>query len=372
MANLDSGPSPHLLHVFPTFATGGAQVRTCDILNHFGTAYRHTIIAMNGDYSARQRLVPGLNVEFPVRAFRKNETLRNIPRLRSMLREYAPDLLLTYNWGTTEWALANWLFPICPQIHVEDGFGPDEAVRQNPARALFRRIFLSRVAKVIVPSRQLEGIARGIWKLRLGLVEYIPNGVDLEHFGSRAPEAGPLIVGTVATLRKEKNLPRMIDAFSRLPAALGARLRIAGSGPESESLAALVRGKGLGDRIDLPGYCADPAPTVAGFHVFCISSDTEQMPISVLEAMAAGIPVAGTDVGDIKEMVAAENRAFITAKSDTAALAGSLETLLTDKALAHRIGEANRKRCREVFDKQKMFDHHDALYRKAMARAGRT
>jgi glycosyltransferase involved in cell wall biosynthesis len=322
---------------------------------------------MDGNLAARERLSPEVKVEFPDIRFKKRDTLANILRFRKLLRRFSPDLLLTYNWGSIEWAMANFLAPVCGHVHLEDGFGPDEAVTQKPARVWFRRIFLRRVSKLIVPSTHLRRIALETWKLPAGRVEYVPNGVDLEQFNSHPPAAaGGWVVGTIATLRKEKNIPLMLEAFRALPAGLNVELHIAGAGPELEPLRALVDRQGLAGRVKMLGYRLDPAPVMAGLHVFCISSDTEQMPLSVLEAMAAGIPVVGTDVGDIKNMVSDRNKPFITPKGDAGALAASMERLLTDSALAREVGEANRLRCRAVFDKLAMYAHHDKVYRAAI------
>src|SRR5438045_2645166 len=119
--------APLLLHVFSTFCNGGPQLRIVTIANHLGLAYRHAIIAMDGNTECRERLDRALAVEFPQNPLRKGETLKNVKRIRRLLRTLRPDLLLTYNWGAIEWAIANRLRPLVPHIHLEAGFGKDEA-----------------------------------------------------------------------------------------------------------------------------------------------------------------------------------------------------------------------------------------------------
>ena len=80
-----------------------------------------------------------------------------------------------------------------------------------------------------------------------------------------------------------------------------ARLVIVGDGPERAALEALAAAEGVGGQVEFAGHRADPAPLYAGFDIFALSSDTEQMPLSVLEAMASGLPVAATDVGDVAD-----------------------------------------------------------------------
>src|SRR5512141_1813103 len=100
--------SSTLLHVFPTFAVGGSQMRFAALANRFGLQFKHVIIAMDGRTECRERLRPGLEVSFPTIVVRKQDTIGNLRRFRSLLRAIRPSRLLTYNWGSIECAMANW------------------------------------------------------------------------------------------------------------------------------------------------------------------------------------------------------------------------------------------------------------------------
>ena len=114
--------------------------------------------------------------------------------------------------------------------------------------------------------------------------------------------------------------------------------------------------------MTFPGHVSDTPALYAGFDVFALSSDTEQMPLSVLEAMAAGLPVVSTDIGDVRAMLASDNAGFVVPMRDEAALADALSTLLADAALRARLGAANR-RCAEVnFDQETMFAAWHAMF----------
>jgi glycosyltransferase involved in cell wall biosynthesis len=89
------------------------------------------------------------------------------------------------------------------------------------------------------------------------------------------------------------------------------RLAIAGEGPEREVILAEAQRVGIADRLMMPGFLKDPARFVGLFDIFALSSDSEQYPISLVEAMAAARPVVSTNVGDVAAMVARENRRFI-------------------------------------------------------------
>jgi glycosyltransferase involved in cell wall biosynthesis len=354
--------APLLLHVFSSFAVGGAQVRFAAIANRHPHAWRHAIIAMDGNLECRERLSPELDLVFPEIGIRKGDTIGNVTRIRGVLRDLRPHVLITGNWGTIEWAMANAL-PIARHIHTEDGFGPEERDRQLPRRAWTRRIFLRR-ATVVVPSRTLCHIATEQWRLNPTRVRYIPNGIDLVRYASASaamlPGEGP-VIGCVAALRAEKNLGRLIRAFHHVVAEQPARLVIVGDGPERSMLEQLVASLGLASRVLFAGHVPEPAPLYRAFSVFALTSDTEQMPMTVLEAMAAALPVAATDVGDIKEMLAPENRAFIVPRDDRA-LADAFLALLREPGLRRSVGAANRARAERDYDQDVMFAQYAALF----------
>ena len=179
---------------------------------------------------APARLAPGLDVRCePIEAV-KGATFGNVRRFRRRLRAIAPDLLVTYNWGAIEWAMAN-IPRLVRHIHVEDGFWPEERARQLPRRVLTRRLVLAR-STVAVPSRTLWRIATEVWRLDPRRVRYVPNGIDLARFaGTREAGAEP-VIGTVAALRPEKNLARLLRAFRLVADVMPARLVIVGDGSE--------------------------------------------------------------------------------------------------------------------------------------------
>ena len=353
---LDTTKPPLVLHVFSSFAVGGVQVRFASIVNHFGERWRHAIIAMDGDLSCRERLDSGLDLKFPKVEIRKGDTIGNALRFRRLLQGLRPNLLVTSNWGTIEWSIAN-AVPIVRQVHIEDGFGPDDRGGRLPRRVLLRRMLL-RNRVVVLPSRTLWAIATQIWRLSPDFLRYVPNGIDLAQFAAPAQaheEPGlTVVVGTVAALRAEKNIGRLIRAFAVATAGLQTRLVIAGDGPERMALQALARELGIHARVRFAGHIGQPAALLKQFDIFAMSSDTEQMPLSLLEAMAAGLPVASTGVGDIRSMLATENGAYVTTPDD-AGLAASLRALIDGGGLRRRLGAANRAKAEQEFGQAKMF-----------------
>ncbi len=106
-----------------------------------------------------------------------------------MLRDIGPDLLVTSNWGSIEWALAR-IGTGVPHLHLEDGFGPEERAHQLPRRVMARRLLL-RQATVVLPSCLLWRVATETWRLPRSNIRLLPNGIDVARFAAARPRASP-------------------------------------------------------------------------------------------------------------------------------------------------------------------------------------
>jgi len=356
--------SIHLLHVFPSLEVGGSQRRFIQLANAFGGRYRHTLFATDGNYATSTLLSPSVPWAILPDPIDKARGLRNLTVLRRILAREQPDRLVTYNWGAIEWALANRWLPLSRHVHIEDGFGREEIHRQVPRRVLFRRLALSGAhTTIVLPSHRLHDIALEAWRLPPQRVMLLPNGVDTARFAVPRPRSAHVpVVGTVAGLRPEKNVGRLLQAFAEAVRERDMRLIIVGDGAERSRLEAEATALGIADRTEFTGNIERPEDQLARMDVFCLSSDTEQMPLGVLEAMAAALPIAAVDVGDIRRMVAAANLPFIVPAGDTAGLARAIATLCGKPALAGDIGRDNLDRVRAVYALPGMLEAYDRLF----------
>lgn len=365
---LRSATNPvRLFHVIPSLDVGGVQTRIVDIVNGLA-GFEHTFLALDGRYDALARLAPHV-VKTKVYAVDSGLSLpARLSVYARTISQHHPHVLLSYNWGSIEFALANlWLG--YPHIHSEDGFGPEESTGQLRRRIWIRRLALRR-STVVVPAVNLERLARASWWISEDHLRRIPNGIDLAVFVPAPKSAArsklnlptdALIVGWVGALRREKNVARLLRAFANL-GAKDARLVVVGDGPERENLKQTAAALQIADRVVWLGSRNDIAAVLPAFDVFALSSDTEQMPIVVMEAMASGLPIASIDAGDISQMVATPNAPFIVAQHDDV-LTAALHQLAADQDLRDQIGKANRKRAIELFDRRRMLAAYQTLYR---------
>jgi glycosyltransferase involved in cell wall biosynthesis len=369
-----------ILHCHSTFDLGGKEARDVDLMNAWGAGVEHVILSsVPGALGARALIASEVCAHFP----EVGPPLAGAPsplRLRAIAQWIGQggfDLVLTFNFGALDALLARRLFGGPPIVHHEDGFNEDELAGQKSARRWLRRLALPAAHMLVVPSRNLERIAAATWKR---VATYIPNGIDMVRF-DEAPasdaipgferRAGEVVVGTLAGLRPVKNLPRLVRAFAsatRQAPGVPARLVIVGRGPDEARIRAEAERWGISDRLVMPGFLAHPHRYVGLFDIFALSSDSEQFPISLVEAMAAGLPVVSTRVGDVAEIVAKSNTPFLADTSDEDALAWAMARLISDPGLRARVGADNRSKVAVQYTRAAMIARYERVYSAALGR----
>jgi glycosyltransferase involved in cell wall biosynthesis len=368
-----------ILHCHSTFGAGGKELRSVALMNAFGATLENVVVS--GDLEAmgaRDHIADDIKASFPA-DFPDFGGLPSPGRLVNIAQALKPfDLILTYNWGAMNVVMAHTVFArnfgLPPLIHHEDGFNEDEAGRLIPRRNWFRRAALTGTHSLIVPSMVLEQIALNVWQQPRSRVKRIGNGIDTVAFAAQPDHAalrvikrrGERWIGTLAGLRAVKQLPMLVRAIRDLPEEW--QLVIIGDGPERDAIRAEANRLDISHRVHLPGAVNDPASVIGLFDIFALSSRSEQFPLSVAEAMAAGLPVVAPDVGDIRNMLAEPNAPFIAIPDDTEALGAMLAELAHDADLRVRIGAANKAKATAEFDVSTMVDRYRAAYGKATGR----
>lgn len=371
-----------ILHLQSNFDVADQQSRTVRLMNHFGSQAEHTVlIAEENAVGAAGAIDKRVSVSFPRgEAPRLNglPAMGRYRRLATYMKKF--HLVLSYNWGAVDGVMAHTLFSrsmgLPPLIHHEDGFELDEVDSLKSRRNWFRTIALQRTNALVVPSKTLEYIARTAWHLPLERICRFPNGIDTEHFNRRPQRGsfpgfqkreGEIVVGTIAGLRTVKNLPRLVRAVAA--AGPNVRLAIVGEGPDRDVILAEAARLGISDRVMMPGHLKDSARYIRLFDIFALSSDSEQYPIPILEAMTSALPIVSTDVGDVRSIVSRENRPFIVARNDEEGFVNAIRSLATDPALREELGAANRLIACSQYDEELMFARYRQLYGSAMKRA---
>lgn len=231
-----------------------------------------------------------------------------------------------------------------------------------------RRKYRAPEAHFVAVSRSVaQGLAAaGVPRER---IEVIPDGIDLERFPRGAdprPADAEVRFVNVAAMSPEKDQATLLQAFAVLESDdPRVRLTIAGSGPLEAELKALVASLGL-ERVAFAGWREDVPALLAAGDAFVLSSRREGLGSSIMEAMAAGLPVVATRVGGIPELVRDGETGTLVEPGDASGLARAMGRLAADGPLRRSMAAAARSEALSRFGAGRMVEAHAALYRRLL------
>jgi glycosyltransferase involved in cell wall biosynthesis len=190
----------------------------------------------------------------------------------------------------------------------------------------------------------------------------VRNGIDLSRFAYSGPvPGGPAVM--VARLAPEKDHATLLQAWARVVAEQADfRLEIAGDGPCLSSLQALAGSLGLGDRVRFLGRVDDVAGLLGRAGMLVLSSRLEGISLTLLEAMARGLPVVATRVGGNPEVVVDGETGFLVAPGSPDDLAAAILRLRRGPDRARRMGRAGRQCAEDEFDIRRTIENYEAMY----------
>lgn len=367
----------HILHLHGHFDHGRVQARSAMLMNGFGDGARHTVVsAIPGAIGARAAIGKRIKAEFPTDhpPLGGRPSVARYQALARYMRRF--DLVLTHGWEAIDAVMARRLFPsgLPMLIHHEGGFSGEEARRLKFERTVYQRIALTAAHALVLPSESLARVARGPWKQPDYRLKVIQPGIAVQSFGKRPdPRAlpgvvktkGEILIGTVASLTPDSNLIALVRAVSALK--IPARLVIVGDGPERHAITKESEKQGVS--LVLVDGRNGPERFLGLFDIFAIASDREQFPLSLVQALATGLPVVATDTGDIASIVSAENTPYVVPRGDEAALASAMAALAEDDDLRCQLGAKNRAKAVTDYDEKTMIARYAALYGGAVGRS---
>ncbi len=240
-------------------------------------------------------------------------------------------------------------------------------VYDDPSCWPFATYSLLRAAAVVAISEHIAAVVRRRMPLVRGRLVVIPNGIDEARFASVPPpapaassaNAGPLRLVAVGRLDRRKGFDEAIRAVRAVP---GVTLEIVGDGEERRALEALVAREGVGDRVALTGWLADPSPALARADAALCSSRSEGLGLAFLEAMSTGRPVLAVPVGGVIEFVEDGRTGLLAAGTSLGDLTALLRRAVAARTTLPALGAAARDLVHRRYTADAMAAAYAALY----------
>ena len=368
---------PLVVHLVYRLDFGGLETLLAECVNRIDEKkYRHAVVCLTAYTEFSQKITqPGVEI------FALNKMpglgLGTHARLWQLLRRLRPTILHTYNLSAIEYAFTAALAGVPIRVHAEHGRGISDLAGTNRKHNLLRRLLIPCIDCYIPVSADL----RQWLKALIGVPDrknlLINNGVDTDLFSPEkspehaAPQEGTpaacFVIGTVGRIDAVKNHAGLIDAFielrSMLPSpAMPLRLSIVGDGPLLPALKEKIRLAGIADLVWLPGARTDIAQIMRTFSVFALPSFAEGTPVTILEAMATGLPIVASRVGGIPDIVSDTITGMLVPAADTGALATALAHYCQHPALMAQHGSAGRALVVQKNSLASMLAGYTALY----------
>jgi glycosyltransferase involved in cell wall biosynthesis len=363
-------PKPRLLMLITLSELGGAQTAVALLLPGLIGQFEVTLAAQGSGplrdaaEAAGVRYVELRHVRRPIDPWHDALALVELMRL---CRRARPEIVHVHSskMGVLG-RLAAWLARVPVRVLTVHGWS--FAAYNGLTRSLFlwiERLMRPLTTTVVCVSEATreEGLAAGTCHPQRTIV--VHNAVDVRSFARTSRRGGtPEVVG-VGRLAYPKDFTTLLAALRLVRAPC--HVRLAGDGPALTEVTSALTRNGLSQRVELLGARADVPDLLARSDVFVLSSCSEGFPVSVLEAMAAGLPVVASNVGGVAEAVVDGETGFLVPAADTGALARALERLLADGDLRRRLGAAGRARALSLFDVSRYRAAYRELYRRSLS-----
>jgi glycosyltransferase involved in cell wall biosynthesis len=362
----------HILYIITRAEMGGSQTHVLDLLRGFRQEYNLTVATGEHGFLTEEAAKLGVGIAvLPnlVQPLQPMCDLKAVGELSRLIRRIKPDLVHCHTSkagiiGRTAARLTR--TPAVFTAHTwsfADGTSKMWKLVGTPSERIAAK-WTRKILAVSHSNRQLA-IDRGIAPPEK--IVTVHNGIeDTPHRVYATHDAVPRIV-MVARFAPQKNQAQLIEAVSGID--LPFKLTFVGDGPTRATAERMVAELGLKDRVEFLGVRKDTAEILAASSIFALATNWEGFPITILEAMRAGLPVIATDVDGVREAVMHNSTGHVVAKSDTAALRERLTELLSDGDKRRRLGAAGRARYESEFTHASMLRKIDSVYREIVPEA---
>lgn len=365
-----------IVHVLSSFGMGGQECVALDLAKaQLAAGHRVLVLSLaeppDGPMAERFRAAGALTETIPKWGPSLDPTLAL--RVAQCISKAGADIVHTHNPQALVYGAPAAGLSRLPCVHTKHGVNPD------PTRRLWlRRAASSIVDAYVAVTPTLARLAVDQRECDSTQLHVIPNGIDTARFSPNEAARqqvrselgipdGAWVVGTVGRLAPEKNQGLLIDAMAPI---LDPRrhLVIVGAGPDSAALVERARATLRPELIHFTGARSDVQALLAAFDAFALTSESEGLPLVVLEAMAVGLPVVATAVGGIPDVVEHAKTGFLVPSADRIGLMKELLQLSTRPQSTRDVANTARLMVLERHSMEHMARDYESLYDRILRR----
>ena len=353
------------MHITPGLMAGGMELAMAQMITALSnTRFRHSIAVLEGKPEIKDRLPQDTKIY----CLHKTPNELKLPfRLARLVQKIRPDAIHSRNWGAWPDMVLGRFFawPLVPMIYSFHGLG--KAGYMPWRRRMASKILVHATTHLLTVSRQSRDMLVAHWGWPKDRTEVIPNGVDTSRFFPRTSsrEKG-FVIGSVGNLRTVKNHALILKAAAPLVSeGIDLEIRIAGEGEQRKPLKILAQSLGLLERLRLPGRVEDIPSFLNELDIFVLSSDSEQHPNALNEAMACGVPSISTNVGCAEDLLDDGRCGILITPGNVSELEAALYKLSTSEYLRQKYSELGLKHIRANYNFEIMTHRYQELYFRA-------
>jgi sugar transferase (PEP-CTERM/EpsH1 system associated) len=354
-----------VVHLVYSLGFGGLEQVIVNLINN-STEYnvQHCIITL----TAEQDLYESIKPEVLIYNLNKNpgKDLSTHWKLYKLLKKLNADVIHSYNLGTIEYQLVAFLAGIKVRIHAEHGRVYNDRYGTNKAHNIFRRLFSTIITKFIVVSPDLYQWARAILKLNEDKLVLVYNGVDTRLYNRSDDKYERYTICMVGRLDSIKNQKMLIDSYiqikTRYPDFKNTRVLLVGDGSLRQEISDQIESHNLSEEIIILGFRSDVSDILSKSNIFVLTSLYEAMPMTVIEAMACGVPVISTNVGGVGNVLTEDEGWLIELGANEELNDLLIETYRTP-SLRNKKGKAGRELVIRNFSMDRMVESYMGLYK---------
>lgn len=370
-AQLDSpaavAPQVAVVQVTWSLASGGSERYAVDLASALDSShYSIHLCALDSggelEADARKYDIPFTIMHRPPRI-----SLTFMWRVYQFLRQKRPNVVHTHHFAPLLYSAVSTKLVGARLIHTEHGLGMYDCRR----RRLALRLLSTLCSSIVAVGTESARFLREQVGIPAGKLSVIPGGIRTDQFVGSSRTAARRVLGLrdvdrvaviVARLSAEKNHRLLLNAFREVSQRVeNACLLIVGEGSERSAISTEISRLGLENCVRLLGLRRDIPRILAASDVFLLSSNEEGLPIAVLEAMASGLPIVATDVGDLCTVIEQSITGRLVPAGDIDAFAQATIDILADSAKAQVMGREARRRVTS-FSVRNMAERYQGLY----------